>query len=197
MLTKLKGIENRYEAVESQLGDSSVYADPVLLRKLSREQRELEPIVMAYRAYQAAQKSLEDAKELLSDPDLKEMAQEELQKAKGDMERLEEELRILLLPRDPNDSKNVIIEIRGGVGGEEAMLFAADLFRMYTMYAESRGWRVEVVSENETELGGIKEIVFLIEGDDTNLYRLKDDGTSFEKYMTLYRREAGDGEVTP
>ncbi len=165
MLTKLKGIEARFEAVESQLSDSAVYADPALLRKLSREQKELEPIVAAYRAYQAAQRDLEDAKALLGDPDLKEMAQEELQRAKEEMERLEEELRILLLPKDPNDSKNVIMEIRGGVGGEEAMLFAADLFRMYSMYAESKGWRMEVVSANETELGGIKEIVFLIEGE--------------------------------
>ncbi len=165
MLTKLKGIEARFEAVESQLSDSAVYADPALLRKLSREQKELEPIVSAYRAYQTAQRDLEDAKALLGDPDLKEMAQEELQRAKEEMERLEEELRILLLPKDPNDSKNVIMEIRGGVGGEEAMLFAADLFRMYSMYAESRGWRMEVVSANETELGGIKEIVFLIEGE--------------------------------
>ena len=165
MLNRLKGIEERYLAVQEQLADPAVYADAVLLKKLSREQKELEPVVAAFRAYTRAQKDLEEAKELLSDPDLKEAAQEEIQSARQMMERLEGELRILLLPRDPNDGRNVIMEIRGGVGGEEAMLFAADLFRMYSMYAESKGWKLEVVSANETELGGIKEISFVVEGE--------------------------------
>ncbi len=165
MRNKLKGIEARYQEVQELLADPAVYADPEQLRRLSREQKELEPVVAAFRAYTRAERNLEEARELLSDPDLKEAAQEEMQSAKLEMERLEEELKILLLPRDPNDGKNVIMEIRGGVGGEEAMLFAADLFRMYSMYAESRGWKLEVVNANETELGGIKEISFVIEGE--------------------------------
>ncbi len=165
MLNKLKGIEARYQEVQELLADPAVYADPEQLRRLSREQKELEPVVAAFRAYTRAERNLEEARELLNDPDLKEAAQEEMQSAKLEMERLEEELKILLLPRDPNDGKNVIMEIRGGVGGEEAMLFAADLFRMYSMYAESRGWKLEVVNANETELGGIKEISFVIEGE--------------------------------
>jgi len=165
MLTKLKGIETRFEAVEAQLSNPSVYADPALLRKLSREQKALAPVVSTYRAYRTALDSLEEAKSLLSDPDLGEMAKEELHTAKETIARLEQELTILLLPRDPNDERSVIMEIRGGVGGEEAMLFAADLFRMYAMYAESRGWKTEIVSCSETELGGIKEISFLIEGE--------------------------------
>ena len=165
MLEKLKGIEKRFQEIQEQLADPAVYADAPRLKKLSREQKELEPIVAAYQAYLRTKSDLEAAKELLGDPEMKEMAQEELQTAKAELERLEEELKILLLPRDPNDDKNVIMEIRGGVGGEEAMLFAADLFRMYTMYAESKGWKLEVVNANETELGGIKEISFVIEGE--------------------------------
>ncbi len=165
MEEKLKGIAQRLEALQQRLSDPAVYADPALMKKLSREQKELEPIVAAWNAYQKAQADMEGARELLTDPDFKEMAQEELQRAKGELERLEEELRRLLLPRDPNDEKNVIMEIRGGVGGEEAMLFAADLFRMYTMYAESKGWKLDVVNINETELGGIKEVSFVVEGE--------------------------------
>jgi len=145
--------------------DPATYADPDLLRRLTREQKELEPVVEAYRAYGQAEADLASAQELLSDPEMKEMAQEEIQRAKADMERLREELKLLLLPRDPNDGKNVVMEIRGGVGGEEAMLFAADLFRMYVMYAESRGWSLEVTSRSETELGGIKTIEFIVEGE--------------------------------
>src|SRR5699024_9449159 len=122
-------------------------------------------VVEAYQAYCRVVDDLRDAQALLSDPEMKEMAQEELQRAKGERERLREELKILLLPKDPNDSRNVIMEIRGGVGGEEAMLFAADLFRMYTMYVESRGWKLEVANANETELGGLKEISFTVEGE--------------------------------
>ena len=165
MEEKLKGIVQRLEALQERLADPAVYADPALMKRLSREQRELEPIAAAWRAYQKAQGDLEAARELLGDPEFREMAQEELQSAKNEMERLEEELKRLLLPKDPNDEKNVIMEIRGGVGGEEAMLFAADLFRMYAMYAESKGWKLEIVNRNETELGGIKEISFVIEGE--------------------------------
>lgn len=165
MLDKLQGISDRLEAVVSQMEDPATYADPDLLRRLTREQKELEPVVEVYRAYTQAEADLAGAQELLGDPEMKEMAQEEIQRAKAERERLREKLKLLLLPRDPNDEKNVVMEIRGGVGGEEAMLFAADLFRMYAMYAESRGWKLEVTSRSETELGGIKTIEFIIEGE--------------------------------
>ena len=165
MMDKLQAISDRLEAVVTQMEDPATYADPDLLRRLTREQKELEPVVEAYRAYGPAEADLASAQELLNDPEMKEMAQEEIQRARADMERLREELKLLLLPRDPNDGKNVVMEIRGGVGGEEAMLFAADLFRMYVMYVESRGWSLEVTSRSETELGGIKTIEFIVEGE--------------------------------
>ena len=165
MMDKLKVISDRLAAIVAQMEDPATYGDPDLLRRLTREQKELEPVAEAYRAYRKAEADLASAQELLSDPEMREMAQEELQTARADMERLQEELKILLLPRDPNDGKNVVMEIRGGVGGEEAMLFAADLFRMYVMYVESRGWKLEVTSRSETELGGIKTIEFIVEGE--------------------------------
>ena len=165
MLDKLKTIEKRYDALVAQLEDPSTYGDPDLLRRLTKEQKEIEPVAEAYRAYRKAEEALASAQELLADPEFREMAQEEMQSAREQMERLREELKILLLPKDPNDSRNVVMEIRGGVGGEEAMLFAADLFRMYALYVESRGWRLEVVGRSETELGGLKEISFLVEGE--------------------------------
>lgn len=165
MMDKLRAIYERLEAVVSQMEDPATYADPDLLRRLSREQKELEPVAGAYLAYRKAEERMASAQELLGDPELKEIAQEEYREAKEDMERLRGELKTLLLPRDPNDGKNVVMEIRGGVGGEEAMLFAADLFRMYVMYAESRGWKLEVTSRSETELGGIKTIEFIVEGE--------------------------------
>ena len=164
MLDKLNEIESRLADVERQLSDPAVYSDQARLRDLSRQQKELTPVVAAYRAYRDAEERMADAMELLADPELKALAQEELQQAREDKERLSEELKLLLLPRDPNDDKNVILEIRGGVGGEEGALFAADLLRMYTMYAERRGWQLEIASCNETELGGIKEVSLTIEG---------------------------------
>ena len=163
MLEKLKAIEERLTEVERQLSDPAVYADRERLTALSREQKELTPVVSCYRAYAQAVQTAEDAAAMLSDPELRELAQEELTSAKADMERLTEELKRLLLPRDPNDEKNVILEIRAGIGGEEA-LFAADLLRMYTMYAERRGWTLSIVNENMTELGGVKEVSAEIEG---------------------------------
>jgi peptide chain release factor 1 len=151
--------------VEARLSAPETYEDPALVARLNKEQRELEPVVMAYRAYQRRRQDLEDAEALMGDPDMKELAQEEYQQAREELARLEEEIKVLLLPRDPNDDKNVIVEIRAGVGGEEAALFAHSLFRMYSMYADARRWRVEVDSVNETELGGVKEICFTIEGD--------------------------------
>ncbi len=144
--------------------EPETYSDPALYAKCEREARELAPLAEAFAAFESAEKAMASAQEMLSDPELKELAQEEYQSAKADRERLEREIRLLLLPKDPNDEKNVIVEIRGGVGGEEGMLFAADLFRMYTMYAESKGWRIEIANISETELGGIKEISFVVEG---------------------------------
>ena len=164
MLEKLKAIEERLTEVERQLSDPAVYADRERLTALSREQKELTPVVACYRAYAQAVQTAEDAAAMLSDPELRELAQEELTAAKADMERLTEELKRLLLPRDPNDEKNVILEIRAGIGGEEGALFAADLLRMYTMYAERRGWTLSIVNENMTELGGVKEVSAEIEG---------------------------------
>ena len=165
MLQKLNALDLRFASIEAQLGAGETYEDPALVAKLNKEQRELEPVVTAYRAYLRRKQDLADAEELMGDPDMKELAQEEYQQAREDIARLEDEIRILLLPRDPNDDKNVIVEIRAGVGGEEAALFAHSLFRMYSMYADSRRWKVEVDSVNETELGGVKEICFTIEGD--------------------------------
>ena len=164
MLDKLNAVEAKYSQIEARLAASETYGDPELVAKLNREQTQLAPIVEAYRAYRNAQQAKQDAVELLGDPEMKELAQEELQRAKDDLERLEQELRILLLPRDPNDDKNVIVEIRAGVGGEEAALFAHSLYRMYSMFAESCRWKTEINSLSETELGGIKEISFTIEG---------------------------------
>ena len=165
MMEKLRALDLHYADVEARLSAPETYEDPALVARLNKEQRELEPVVMAYRAYQRRRQDLEDAEALMGDPDMKELAQEEYQQARAELARLEEEIKVLLLPRDPNDDKNVIVEIRAGVGGEEAALFAHSLFRMYSMYADARRWRVEVDSVNETELGGVKEICFTIEGD--------------------------------
>ena len=165
MLDKLKDLDLLYEDLESQLGDPRVYGDAEKLRQVNRELKELLPVVETYRAYQAADSRRREAEELLHDPEMKEMAQDELAEAKEELEQLKEKLTILLLPRDPNDSRNVILEIRGGVGGEESALFAHSLLRMYTMYAESHGWKLEIASINETELGGVKDCSAVIEGD--------------------------------
>lgn len=165
MLERLQKIEERLTLVQQQLADPAVFSDRERATRLGREQKELEPVVEAYHAFRRAEEDFEEAKALLGDPEMKELAQEELNRAREEKERLQEELKLLLLPKDPNDSKNVILEIRSGVGGEEGALFAADLLRMYTMYAESRGFRLEIVNENATELGGIKEVVATVEGE--------------------------------
>jgi len=165
MLDKLQEVESKYSQTEARLAAGETYDDPALVARLNKEQTELAPLVEAYRAWQSAKRRREEAESLLSDDEMKALAQEELQQAKDEMERLEEELNILLLPQDPNDRKDVIVEVRAGVGGEEAALFAHSLYRMYSMYAESRRWKTEVVSVSETELGGIKEISFFIHGD--------------------------------
>ena len=165
MWEKLKQLARRYDEIGELLEVPEIYADPKKLRALTREQKELSAVVEAYRAYQKCEDDIAQALELVSDPELKDMAQEELDAAKAEKERIFDELRVLLLPRDPNDDKNVIVEIRGGVGGEESALFAADLYRMYAMYAEKRGYRVELLNYNDTELGGVKEADFIVSGD--------------------------------
>lgn len=165
MLDKLNAIEAKYSQIETRLGASETYNDPELVAKLNKEQAELQPLVEVFRTYRRALDAKAQAEEMMADPELKELAQEEYQAALETLPQLEKELQILLLPRDPNDGKNVIVEIRAGVGGEEAALFAHSLFRMYSMYAESKRWHTEVDSASETELGGVKEIVFTIEGD--------------------------------
>ena len=168
MFDKLETVVNRYEQIGEELTHPEIVSDNALFRKLMKEHSELTPIVEKYREYAAAKAAEADALEILSesgiDKELKELAEEELKEAKENIAVFSDELKILLLPKDPNDDKNVIVEIRGGAGGEEAALFAAALYRMFSMYAESRRWSIEVMNANETELGGYKEICFMIEG---------------------------------
>ena len=165
MLDKLKQLDNRYSELNTRMENGEIYSDPAAYTKCVKEMKELEPIVTAYREYEKCRGDMLDAKELMSDPELKDMAQEEYNEASEKMAQLENRLRLLLLPKDPNDERNVIMEIRSGVGGEESSLFAHDLFRMYSMYAERKGWKIDIVNTNETELGGIKEISFVVEGE--------------------------------
>lgn len=168
MFDKLESVVNRYEQIGEELTHPEVVSNNELFRKLMKEHAELTPIVEKYREYTAAKTAEKEALEILAesglDKDFKELAEEELKDAKEKIAVYADELKILLLPKDPNDEKNVIVEIRGGAGGEEAALFAAALYRMYSMYAESRRWNIEIMNENETELGGYKEICFMIEG---------------------------------
>ena len=168
MFDKLDAVDVRFEEIALRMTDPTVISDTALLTELMKEHRQLEPLVMTYRDYKKAKSDMAGALEMLDsgelDEELKELANEELSEAKKRIEELTDELKILLLPKDPNDERNVIVEIRGGAGGEESALFAASLYRMYTMYAESRRWHVELVGANETELGGYKEISFMIEG---------------------------------
>ncbi|MBN1623545.1 MAG: peptide chain release factor 1 [Clostridia bacterium] len=166
MFDKLENIENRYEEISRQLSDPSVISNQDRYRSLMKEINDLQPIVEKYREYKEVKKKIAEALEMLSgslDPDFKEMYDDELKEAREMMPSIEDQLRVLLLPSDPNDSKSVIIEIRGGAGGDEAALFAADLHRMYTMYAENRGWSSEILDANVTGIGGIKEISFSID----------------------------------
>ena len=164
MLEKLRAVENRYDELCARSEQPDFYADPQKAARLLREKNELEPIIGVYRAYQAAEREMRDAQELMAEPDMKELCQESFAAAKAEKEALYEKLQILLLPKDPNDDKNVIVEIRGGVGGEESALFAHSLFRMYSMYAAKMGWRIELLNYNDTELGGVKEADFIVEG---------------------------------
>ena len=168
MVNKLKETEEKYKHLEASLADPAVASDPVRFVAVMKEYRNLTPIIEKYREYQAAQQNVTDTLSLLeseSDPELRQLASEELKLSREQTEVLLQELTVLMLPRDPNDEKNVIVEIRAGAGGEEAALFAAVLYRMYTMYADTVGYRTSVMNQNPTELGGYREIVFMIEGD--------------------------------
>ena len=165
MFEKLAQIEEKYNSAKARLEMPEVYSDPALYAQTAREVKELTPVAEGYRRWRGFQAALNEAKELLSDPELGEMARGELEAARAGLEESERALKLLLLPRDPNDRRNVIMEIRGGVGGEESALFAADLYRMYAAYASLRGWRIEIAYLSETELGGVKEVNFLIEGE--------------------------------
>ena len=166
MLERLEQMQQRYSLLEAKLNEPSTYADVAQVAKLNQEQRELQPIVETYEAYCQAKTAVKEAEALLSEPDeeLRELAKEEYQTGKKRVEELERELQILLLPKDPDDGKNVIVEIRAGVGGEESALFAHSLYRMYSMYCDKKGWSLDVANINETELGGCKEITFTVHG---------------------------------
>ena len=167
MLEKLKLVEARYLEMAERAAQPDFYNDPKAASQLLKEQRQLEPIITAYRSYRKTMQEQDDLRAMLSeglDPEMKALCQEEFSANKKKLEELEQELKILLLPRDPNDDKSVIMEIRGGVGGEESALFAHSLYRMYTMYAESKRWTVTLLNYNETELGGVKEADFEIQG---------------------------------
>jgi len=164
MLDKLKAVENRFEELCFKSEQPDFYNDPKKAAKLLRERNDLEPIIEAFRAYKNAQQEMIDAEELMADPEMKELCQETYAAAKALKEELFEKLQILLLPKDPNDDKSVIVEIRGGVGGEESALFAHSLFRMYSMYAAKQGWSIELLNYNDTELGGVKEADFIVNG---------------------------------
>ena len=164
MFDKLETVEKRYEELTLKISDPEVISRTNEWREYMKEHAEIEPIVLKYSEYKKAKQAYEDAKEMMSDPEMKDLAEEEMLENKELMPKIEEELKILLIPKDPDDDKNVICEIRGGAGGEEAALFAGTLFRMYSMYAEKKHWKLEVVNENETGLGGYKEISFMITG---------------------------------
>ncbi len=164
MFQRLEDVEKRYDELTEKISDPEEIAKTNSWQKLMKEHSELTPIVEKYREYKKAEKTIEENEELLKDPELKELAQMEIDEARESLPRIEEELKILLIPKDPDDDKNIICEIRAGAGGEEAALFAGTLFRMYSMYAEKKHWKLDVLNENETELGGYKEITFMITG---------------------------------
>ncbi len=169
MFEKLSFIEQQYENLAVRISDPEVIADQETWRRLCKEHSDMSPIVEKYREYKQNQTTIDDANIMMDDPDtdkeFKEMLNAEIKEAKENITRIEEELKILLLPKDPNDDKNVIVEIRGGAGGDEAALFAGDLFRMYSMYADTKRWKTEVLNLSEIGIGGIKEVTFMIEGE--------------------------------
>ena len=165
IISKLETLQERYEEVQALLSDPSVIADQNRFRTLSKEYAQLGGVVKCFASWKQTQENIETAKMMLSDPEMSEMAQEELNEALGQVEEQERQLQVLLLPKDPNDDYNCFVEVRAGTGGDEAAIFAGDLARMYTRYAESRRWRVEIMSSNEGEHGGYKEVIMLISGD--------------------------------
>ena len=164
MFEKLEAVEKRYEELTKLIADPEVISKQSEWQKLMKEHASIEEIVLKFREYKKAKQAMEEAEELMQDPDMKELAEEEYYSNKEQLPKLEEELKFLLIPKDPDDDKNIMCEIRAGAGGEEAALFAGTLFRMYSMYAEKRRWKLEVLNENETGLGGYKEISFMITG---------------------------------
>ncbi|MBK5100438.1 MAG: peptide chain release factor 1 [Desulfobacteraceae bacterium] len=166
MFGKIEEIEQRYDELEAHLGRPEILRDQELYRSLLKEHSALMPIITIFRKYKSVQDQIEGSRSLLDDPDpeMKKLAKEEIDSLQAELKQLEKDLRVLLLPKDPNDEKNILLEIRAGTGGEEAALFAADLFRMYTRYAELKGWRTEILSHNPTGIGGFKEIILLVEG---------------------------------
>ena len=164
MFEKLQAVEERYEELTKLIADPEVIANQAEWQKLMKEHASIEDIVLKFREYKKVKKEMEEAEELMQDPEMKELAEAEYYEAKENLPKIEEELKILLIPKDPDDDKNIMCEIRAGAGGEEAALFAGTLFRMYTMYAEKKNWKLEVLNENETGLGGYKEISFMITG---------------------------------
>lgn len=164
MFEKLELVEKRYDELTTQISDPAVIANTNEWRKLVKEHSSMEDVVLKYREYKETIKNMDEAKELMEDPEMKDLAEEEYYSNKDKISKIEEELKVLLIPKDPNDDKNVICEIRGGAGGEEAALFAGTLFRMYGMYAERKHWNIEILNENSTELGGYKEISFMVSG---------------------------------
>ena len=165
MFDKIEELERRYQELEALMSDPAVIANQPEFRKFSREHADLRELVEAYRRYRKVMEEIEGNRELLADPEMKEMAEAELEALEEEKERLEGEIRILLLPKDPNDSRNVILEIRAGTGGDESALFAGDMFRMYSKFAERNRWRVEIMSASESERGGYKEVIASVEGD--------------------------------
>ena len=164
MFEKLESVEKRYEELTTKISDPAVIADNNEWRKLVKEHSAIEDVVFKYREYKNTLNNMKEAEEMMQDKELKELAEEEYYSSKENLAKIEEELKILLIPKDPNDDKSVICEIRGGAGGEEAALFAGTLFRMYSMYAEKKHWKIEILNENETELGGYKDISFMVTG---------------------------------
>lgn len=166
MFAKIKEIEERYDEFESQMASPGLAQDQNAYRKVAKEHSQLTPIITAFREYQSIQDEIEDNKSLLNDPDpeIKNLAREEIDMLTSNLDRLEDKLKLLLLPKDPNDEKNILLEIRAGTGGDEAALFAADLFKMYCRYAELKGWKIEILSQSITGIGGFKEIIMLMEG---------------------------------
>ncbi len=177
MLEKIEEIERRFQELEALLSDPAVIGNQTEFRKFSREHADIAPLVDAYRQHRKVLEEIEGNRELLSDPDMKEMAEEELKSLEERREELEKEIRLLLLPKDPNDSRNVILEIRAGTGGDESALFSGDLFRMYSRFAEKNRWKVEMLSCSESERGGYKEVIAAIEGQDVYAKLKYESGT--------------------